>query len=74
MKIAILEIECHAEVLRATMQLLTQISNFEITLFTTKEILNETGLTHIHLENVRLEFKKHNEKESDYLKIGRAHV
>lgn len=67
MKIAILELECHAEVLRSTLQLFSKLPNYQITIFTTPEIFEETGLTIDSIPFKQVVFKKTQETERIFI-------
>ncbi len=54
MKIAVIEIECHAEVLRSTILLFSKVPQYPITVFTTDSIYIETGLTIKDFPNVEI--------------------
>jgi glycosyltransferase involved in cell wall biosynthesis len=45
MKIAVIELECHAEVLRSTILLFSKLPDYQLTIFTTPEIVAEAGFT-----------------------------
>ena len=70
MKIAILEVECHAEVLRSTLELFSELPNYRLTIFTTPEILEETGFSSTSFSDFKFILKKQNESEVDFIKMN----
>ena len=67
MKIAILEVECHAEVLRSSILLFSKLPKYQLTIFTTSEILTETGFTVESSHCNKVVLKKSNETESAFI-------
>jgi len=67
MKIAILEVECHAEVLRSTILLFSKLPEYQLTIFTTPEILAETGFTVESSHCNKVILKKSTETESVFI-------
>lgn len=68
MKIAILEVECHAEVLRSSIMLFSKLPKYRLTIFTTLEILIETGFTIESSHYSKIILKKSTEVESEFIK------
>ncbi len=68
MKIAVLEVECHAEVLRATFQLFSRLIDFEITILTTLEIFEESGINLDSEKSFSLELKSSKESDKEFLR------
>ncbi len=68
MKIAVIELECHAEVLRSTILLFSKLPTYQLTVFTTTEIVTEAGLSVESTARLNVILKNSNEKESAFLK------
>ena len=66
MKIAVIEVECHAEVLRSTILLFSKISNYQLTIFTTLDILTEAGFSEESSDSLNVILKKSNETDSTF--------
>jgi glycosyltransferase involved in cell wall biosynthesis len=66
MKIAVIEVECHAEVLRSTILLFSKIPNYQLTIFTTPEILTEAGFSAESSASLNVILKKSNETDSAF--------
>ena len=66
MKIAVIEVECHAEVLRSTILLFSKIPNYHLTIFTTPEILTEAGFSVEYTTILNVILKKSNETDSTF--------
>ena len=66
MKIAVIEVECHAEVLRSTILLFSKIPNYHLTIFTTPEILIEAGFSAESTTILNVILKKSNETDSTF--------
>ena len=67
MKIAILEVECHAEVLRSSILLFSKLPKYQLTIFTTPEIFTETGFTLESRQFNKVILKKSTETESAFI-------
>ncbi len=66
MKIAVIEVECHAEVLRSTILLFSKIPNYQLTIFTTLDILTEAGFSAESSASLNVILKKSNETDSTF--------
>jgi hypothetical protein len=68
MKIAVIEIECHAEVLKSTLLLFSRLPNYTLSVFTTISILEETGLSEEQLPTITFYFPTKDQSETDFIK------
>jgi len=68
MKIAVIEVECHAEVLRSTILLFSKIPKYQLTIFTTKEIVKEAGISTESSADLTVILKKSHETDTVFLK------
>ncbi len=68
MKIAVIEVECHAEVLRTTIQLFSKIPNYQLTIFTTLDILTEASFSIESTACLTIILKKSNETDAIFFK------
>ena len=68
MKIAVIEVECHSEVLRSTILLFSKIPNYQLTIFTTLDILTEAGFSAESSASLNVVLKKSNETDAVYFK------
>ena len=68
MKIAVIEVECHAEVLRSTIQLFSKIPNYQLTIFTTLDILTEASFSIESTACLTIILKKSNETDAIFFK------
>jgi hypothetical protein len=67
MKIAIVEVECHAEVLRSSILLFSKLPKYQLTIFTTPEIFTEAGFTLDSRQLNKVILKESTEKESTFI-------
>ena len=66
--------ECHAEVLRSTLQLFSFLPNYQLSVFTTQEIFAETGLSNKEKQTFRIILKNNNESEKQFIRRNLSEI
>lgn len=74
MKLAVMELECHAEVLRNTVLLLRHLPKLEVTIYSTIEIWEETALDFHEYPSIRVVLKPANQSVQLFLEEKREEI